>query len=596
MPNTIGMFINTAVGAERFCKNDLSRDPNRLFIRSELPSPLVEAEQISPEFDLDRNQEKFAAGWKCISLFDTEGSVDGEGVFFGEGLESNDRKVFLNRLYEESVCEGFGVKREIGCEALRQAQEISAKLDSVISKQQIVDNQFFCMDSSTLQGIAYLHSRDMPYEKLLTDSERDINVFLPGYATGDRYSLIFAALVEPRLKISIAYTEGDAKEKASAEEAARVVEKALSVNGEFDPSRRVSVLSYKGGSLKQARESLDEGETRAGFSHQSGFLSPLSNSTDKTEHVFHVSATTEILNRYFRNEDGLGKDKKHSEIREKLSKLVSLTDKVVIDSLVNSVVEHQEIKEGAIALWIADREYANEREAEAISRPFMFELIADALEKEGKDVYLVADTYLNRAKNENGTEVWMNRQPFRPSARPHIGQFWSAEVDGERLLAPRENQWYFMDRLLQRTGGGLIGIRSGALEPFALMGHNIIYLEHKNMFTPERHASWQGGIPYNRLIVENTTGYLKGNTEVVLNNLIRENLSRVVGGKKLTDSDRSQVRDVQGRIGSIQDDLREGQISGQELQLLVAMVDGGTAIDAAMRVWGKDSISYPSKS
>jgi hypothetical protein len=146
-----------------------------------------------------------------------------------------------------------------------------------------------------------------------------------------------------------------------------------------------------------------------------------------------------------------------------------------------------------------------------------------------------------------------------------------------------------MDRLLQTVGGSLVGIRSGALEPFALMGHNIIYLEHKGMFTPERHASWQGNIPYNRLVITNTTGYLKGNTELKLKNLIQQNLSRVVIERNKTEVGRALIRSAEETIGSIIDDVHDGQISGKELQLLIAMTEtSDTAIDTAKKIWPEE--------
>lgn len=590
MPNALGAYVHTSVGLDRLGKAEVSSASNELFVRSEPGSPISDSVHELPEFDIATDQKKFVAGWKCIAFLDRESSLEEDEEFFYSTSTPDDaRKGVFQEVHKNSVCDGMGVRKEIGCEILKQAQQVSKNMDAYVSKLSIIDNQLLCMDNKTLQGLAYLHPRDEAYQSVLANSGEDIHVFLPGYATGDRYTLISAALVEPRLKISIGYSEGNLHEKASAEEAASVIETALLANGELNPSERVSLLSYSGKSLKNARESLDESATRCHFSHQSGNPSPLTDLTSVDTHMFHISVTTEILNQYFSDEGGLHKEEKHLDVRKKLHALVSSEDKLIIDRLVDDVIKTQGIQKDSIALWVADREYANEREAEAISRPAMFELIADAFEQSGKNVYFIADTYINNAKNDDGTEVVVNRQPYRPSARPHIGRFWAAEIDGERLLAPRQNQWYFMDRLLQTVGGSLVGIRSGALEPFALMGHNIIYLEHKGMFTPERHASWQGNIPYNRLVTTNTTGYLKGNTELKLRNLIQQNLSRVVIERNQNDVGRSLIRSTEETIGSIMDNIHDGQISGKELQLLIAMTEtGDTAIGTAKKIWPEE--------
>jgi hypothetical protein len=590
MPSALGSYIHTAVGLGRFDKTEIPGASNELFVRSEPGSPISDSTHEIPEFDIGADQKKFTAGWKCIAFLDRESSLEeDEEFYFNASNPDGARKGVFQEIYKDSVCDSVGVRKEIGCEILKQAQQVSKKMDAYVSKLTIIDNQLFCMDNKTFQGLTYLHPRDEAYQSVLSDSSKDIHVFLPGYATGDRYTLISAALVEPRLKISIGYSEGSQHERASAEEAASVIEKALLANGELNPDERISLLSYSGKSLKSARESLDESATRCHFSHQTGNSSPLTDLASIDTHVFHISVTTEILNQYFSGESGLHKEDKHLDVRQKLHALVSPEEKLIIDGLVDDVVKTQGIQKDSIGLWVADREYANEREAEAISRPSMFELIADAFEQSGKNVYFIADTYINNAKNDDGSEVVVNRQPYRPSARPHIGRFWAAEIDGERLLAPRQNQWYFMDRLLQTVGGSLVGIRSGALEPFALMGHNIIYLEHKGMFTPERHASWQGNIPYNRLVITNTTGYLKGNTELKLKNLIQQNLSRVVIERNKTEVGRALIRSAEETIGSIIDDVHDGQISGKELQLLIAMTEtSDTAIDTAKKIWPEE--------
>jgi hypothetical protein len=77
---------------------------------------------------------------------------------------------------------------------------------------------------------------------------------------------------------------------------------------------------------------------------------------------------------------------------------------------------------------------------------------------------------------------------------------------------------------------------------------------------------------------------LKGNTELKLKNLIQQNLSRVVIERNKTEVGRALIRSAEETIGSIIDDVHDGQISGKELQLLIAMTEtSDTAIGTAKK-------------
>lgn len=588
-------------------------------------------EITSPEYSLPvRNNkspqaDKFVAGWDCLRLDaqnDTEdprlGYSKSENQIKPENYEPSskclrsnsyaeqqvrpptaERNFFftasnptdnsaiafkVDDFYKKSVMESSFVSQEIASESVNQSIETSRRLDAVVNQSALSKNQKFCIDPKTGKGLPYLHERDRQYENILSGGE-DINVFLPGYATGDRYTLIFTALIEPRLNISISYSNGDPKEEKAAKEAYDVIVGALRSNGDANPEKRVTLLSYNGESLKSVRESLDSPRTKSLFEYMGGAKSsPLMCGEGDAPHVFHISVTTEIINRHFQDATTSNAEK-YLDVREKLGNLVSASDRQKIDALVDKLVEFHGIKEGDVALWIADREFANEREAEAISRPKMFDLIAQHLKSQGFGVFSIADTYINRASPADNNEAVINRHPYRLSGMPHIGRFWAAKVDGSQLLAPRENQWFFMDKLLTKTGGRLIGIRSGALEPFALMGHNVIYLEHKNMFTPERHASWQGNIPYRRLITENTTGYLKLNTEIKRDEIRREMISMAENRKLKNGMERdsskafiglsrssTDLARLQNAFGMINDDIDNGVLSQNELKVLTEML------------------------
>ncbi|WP_157135237.1 hypothetical protein [Serratia sp. M24T3] len=506
-------------------------------------------------------------------------------------------KVFIKK----SAISQSEISSEIALNILDCSHVESERKSHEIGNGDIVtNNQLFCVDEKTGIGHSYLHERDKPFNDILSDKNKKINVFLPGYATGDRYTLIFTALIEPRLEISIAYTEGNKGEEKAATEAFDVIKNSLIKNGELNPEKRLTLLSYLNNDLKAVREKLDDSETKSSFTHIKGSGNcPLRIQND-AEHMFHISATTEIINRHFRDNDTLILDK-FSQVKEKLHNLVTSDEQEKINSLVDDVIKYHGIKKGDVALWIADREFANERESQAISRPRMFDLIADYLKKNDISVFCIADTYINRIKTFDDEEVINNRHPHRLPGVSHIGRFWA-----EPLLSPRENQWYFMDKLLEKTGGKLIGIRSGALEPFALMGHNIIYLEHKNMFTPERHASWQGVIPYRRLITEGYTGYINSNTEVMrdqkINNMLSNQLKNIINSRsKYTDESFSSMIEsiihnkidaqefssqlsLQNEISEIQEDIASGVMSENELKLLVNMLNSEKINDSAATV------------
>ncbi|ALS60913.1 hypothetical protein [Pandoraea norimbergensis] len=505
---------------------------------------------------------------------------------------------------ERHVGEHFDSSRrfraDIGAEALRQATARATHMPlrgHIVGKANVMRNQEFCIDPATGKGLPYLHERDKPFAAVLEDENRKVFTFLPGYATGDRYTLIIAALMEPRLNVVIGHAaQGDPKEVTrqaqDAETARKVMTEALEKNGIANAKERVSIFKFDdtGKALKNARESLDEPNTRDKFKAGPG-AAGLTALIAKDEHIFHISVTTELIRRQFAQSEARA-NALPGEIRQRLWNLVEPGTRQRIDDAVDSLVRHHKLDKNSVGLWIADREGANERESQAISRPLMFEQIASRLKDEGLNVFDIADTYINPASDlPKGT---FDRHPNRPEIRPQIGRFWNGKFDGEQLLAARENQWYFIDTLLSKTGSRLVGIRSGALEPFALLGHNVAYLEHKDMFTPERHASWQGHIPYRRVITEKTTGYLSsevhvGNepsrqaeTELTLARLKRELLTHLLASQT---EPRSDVRNGHKRaMHTIEKDVREieasieaGVLHEAELDLIVSRLGMGAS-------------------
>ncbi|PFH10290.1 hypothetical protein BCF11_2708 [Collimonas sp. PA-H2] len=457
-------------------------------------------------------------------------------------------------------------------------------------------------------GALYPHPRDKAaWDKLPEDAP--IHTFLPGYATGDRYTATLSMLIEPRLKLTIAFQEGDETQEKHAREALESVKKSLAANGVSAPGSRVSLVSFKGESktdnLKSARESLNDPAARQKFQKVEGDASPLTSGA-QNEHMFHISISTAVMAKHWGDDFSKGNvlTEKSAEMRAKVANMIAPETRSAIDKIVDSYIKDNNIKDNSVALWVANRPNANAREAEAISNPIMFEQIRDALKSAGKssgksdekgkkgiDCFYIADGF----KNEVAGKKTENRHPYQTKETPDIGKFWADHGQ----LKEREHQWYFVDTLLQKVKSpALIGIRSGALEPLALFGHNVIYLEHEDMFTPERHGSWQGRIPYNRLVTQQRTGYHDAEHEIVRNQKVQELIldnghkkldalatakaEALTTGKTVEEfikeiftEDRSSLDgdSMQNKIAAINDKISDGVMLPDELALLSAMVE-----------------------
>ena len=543
--------------------------------------------------------EHVRAGWHSL------GPASRESPYFfaayNPGTARKEQKL-MQRAYASVAADQLGVRREIGQEALAQSRLVAARKSTELPMRSVLAHQKLWLDPESGVGMTYTHARDRHVAHLLDDPEQQIHLMLPGYATGDRYSMILASLVEPRLHISVAFTRGDAVEEGHAREAFRVLVEALAANGDPDPTARIALVSFDG-DLRAARETLGEASTLERFGHVEGFDSPLCAMEPTAQHVFHISVSTEILRRQFADLGPRQMSARHAEFRKFVANMVTPMDREHIDVLVDEVMNEQGIKRGDIGLWIADRPNPTKREAEAISRPAMFEQIADALKSDKRRVYFLADTFINEVTNASGKKIIVDRQKYRPAQRPHIGRFWAAHAHGKAILAPRQNQWYFMNRLLEKTQAPVIGIRSGALEPLALMGHPTIYLEHKDMFTPERHASWQGHLPYHRLIVDHITGYRDKATEIERARIIERTMALLVGARSgdpsgtprdLEATEKLALKDMQHRATAIEDDVANGVLAETELQVLLEMTrQPRTALAATQSLVDVNDVPLP---
>ena len=324
---------------------------------------------------------------------------------------------------------------------------------------------------------------------------------------------------------------------------------------------------------------------------------PLVSAYDLSQHVYHISITTVIMAQFW------GEDYRKFNLLESRSKVIRRciyamleeATQLKLDDLALRFIRENRITTGSVGLWVANRPRANAREAEAISNPIMFEQIKAAIEATGKRCFYIADGFQNIIDDRLD-----NRHKFNAHSTPDIGKFWESDP----LFKERENQWYFIDRLMLRIRcPSLIGIRSGALEPIALLGHNVIYLEHDDMFTPERHGAWQGRIPYSRLVIRNRVGYYDNEattarggkplgTNVIQTEVVRDRAKKQLLEnflqKRLVDNptvygdhhnryplplaaDNNPA--LQESIASVDEQISEGVLLPREIEILLAMID-----------------------
>lgn len=436
------------------------------------------------------------------SLLDLRRWADEEGLAIKSAIEAllreNGITRFVGPYFEFNVkpIKQEEVKSDILDTMVRRANEIGVQVERKGSKREtVLANQFRYIKHG--KGELYPHPRDEKAWKHRGETSK-VHTFLPGYATGDRYTAVLTMLLDPRLCLVIAFEEGAGEDEKNARSAYQTVLSALTAN-DIDPSDRVCLLSHTG-SLRDAREVLNTQSGRTKYKHVFGYKDAPLLDRELKEHVYHISITTVIMAEAWGDDYTAGhvlRDKSNL-LRARILKMIPRKTVGEIDVIVEEFIQEKALRNrGAVALWIANRANANAREAEAISNPYMFEQIRYAIEATGRSCFFIADGFLNKGEG--------NRHRFKTSSVPDVGTFWNHESG---LFRVRENQWYFLDRLFTEIGcHTIIGIRSGALEPIALLGHNVIYLEHQDMFTPERHGAWQGRIPYSRLMTCNRTGY-----------------------------------------------------------------------------------------
>ena len=133
------------------------------------------------------------------------------------------------------------VREEITAELLRQANRCSLHLESKIPSKRIYETQSKFIENQV--GVLYPHPRDRQAWNNLKENA-PIHTFLPGYATGDRYTAVLSMLEEPRMRIIIAYENHKPSQRSKTIEVYGWLKKALESNGIESFQNRISLVRY----------------------------------------------------------------------------------------------------------------------------------------------------------------------------------------------------------------------------------------------------------------------------------------------------------------------------------------------------------------
>jgi hypothetical protein len=210
-----------------------------------------------------------------------------------------------------------------------------------------------------------------------------VNLLLPGYAVGDRYSTILTMLLYPKMKLTIAYSESHPllpREKEYAMEAHKIISESLLASGlsQKEINERLSVVQYDGpGPLDQISGSFNDDENRSKFTPVSGAPSSLCERYSEDKHVFHISASTVMLAQHWEDNNDVAKSS--GEIRSAVYKLITPDTKASLDKLVDQTIQKTGLKENSALLWVTNKPFekpvrneATARQKEAFANPVEF--------------------------------------------------------------------------------------------------------------------------------------------------------------------------------------------------------------------------------
>lgn len=517
-------------------------------------------------------------------------------------LAENQKNISLSQTSSKDSSER--TRKEFLASFRQNVSERSSKL----SEQTNINLQKEGMDERG-RGNEFIPFENREHWKHITSdpklADTPINIILPGYATGDRYTLGMLLNWDPRVRVHIVYNEGNKEEEKAAKEAYALYSSILEQKN-IDPAQRIGLHEMRAIPEKYVENNDPPWNKLSGnnisdacmiwntmpdvrdyVSQIEGLPFPSAADQSDESYLYHISLSTHLISKLYEENP----EKCIAELRTLFfEKMISSSRREELDELYEK--KYSGIQD-SIILWVGNRsDLPDLRQAEAFSRPSMYEQIREMFEKDDIHCEYAADSWRGRHAYSPMEDISNEKHP--------LINFWN-DIKGR----PREEQWYIMYKVMQ-VNKAIIGNRSGSIEPFALLGMPVIYLEHKDMFTKERTRQLIGRVPtWNITITEESIGYGKekemdkdqirpteARTEYRFNRDRKNLLDLVSEIKKLTidllDTKNDVVADeismkitkkteilkqMQEDLGTTEDTIKRGVLTKQELETIKSLVD-----------------------
>ncbi|MBI2792273.1 MAG: hypothetical protein HYX61_09955 [Gammaproteobacteria bacterium] len=516
--------------------------------------------------------------------------------------EKEENKISLSQIPSKDASES--TRKEFLASFRQSVSERSRKL----SEESNVNLQKEGMDEQG-RGNEFIPYENREHWKHITSDPKlantPINIILPGYATGDRYTLGMLLNWDPRVRVHIVYNEGNKEEEKAAKEAYALYSSILEQK-HIAPAQRIGLHEMRAIPEKYVENNDPPWDKLSGNNISDACMIwntmpdvrdyvsqieglPFPSAWDQSDegYLYHISLSTHLISKLYEENP----EKCIAELRTLFfEKMIPSDRRKELDELYEN--KYSGIQD-SIILWVGNRsDLPDLRQAEAFSRPSMYEQIREMFEKDKIHCEYAADSWRGRHAYSPMEDISNEKHP--------LITFWN-DIKGR----PREEQWYLMYRVMQ-VNKAIIGNRSGSIEPFALLGMPVIYLEHKDMFTKERTRQLIGRVPtWNITITEESIGYGKekdmrkeddrpteARTEYRFNRDRKSLLSLASEIKKLTidflgaksEADADEIsmkitkkteilKQMQEDLGSTEDTIERGVLTKQELETIKSLVD-----------------------
>ncbi|QRO01948.1 hypothetical protein JRI60_24480 [Archangium violaceum] len=271
------------------------------------------------------------------------------------------------------------------------------------------------------------------------------------YMSGDRNAICAAMVFDERLKVDILHKKGDAGDAAAAQNLKGFYVDALKAHGlsEEAASARIKLVP--------------EDDPRTAYQQRTEF--PGSSRGNLTPGV-----CTSVVANAFQN-DTVGS-------KEALKKVwlgsIPEQDRKTLDAWVQKSFGH--VQDGSVLVWVRQAGTEANRRPELNMSEFALAQVTHTVKELGKPFHLVGDPI--------GKET-ADKHPLM--------NFWEKMPPG---LNDRTHQLYVMNKLSER-GCILVGMRSGILEPHAMLGMPTVSIEGASGASRnERLRQYAGRLPY----------------------------------------------------------------------------------------------------